>query len=121
MNGALVWLGVAVAGGIGAVGRLALGEVVTRRAPRELPWGTFTVNVVGSALLGFAAGRGLHGDARLVAATGLLGAFTTFSTWMLEAHRLLEARRSRAAWGYVALSLAAGALAFLAGRALGRL
>lgn len=119
MTGVLVWAGVGVLGGAGACARFLLGSAVSRRAPDDFPWGTFAVNVVGCLALGVLAGRDATGDALLLAGTAALGAFTTFSTWVLEAHRMIEAHRARAGWGYVAASLVAGAVAFVVGRAAG--
>ena len=77
-------------GGCGALARYALDAVVSARAGGRFPAGTLAVNVSGSVLLGLLAGLALHGDALLLAGTALLGAFTTFSTWMFETHRLAE-------------------------------
>lgn len=115
---AATWLMVALAGGAGAVARLGLGEWVTRRAPRGFPWGTWAVNQVGAFALGLLVGAGPGPRVATVAGAGLVGAFTTFSTWMLEAHRLAEARRPGAAAAYVGLSVAAGLAAFVGGQAL---
>ncbi|MCB0880678.1 MAG: fluoride efflux transporter CrcB [Thermoleophilia bacterium] len=114
---ALTWLLVALAGGAGAVARLGAGEWVTRRAPRDFPWGTFAVNQAGACALGALVGAGPSARMAVVAGAGFLGAFTTFSTWMLEADRLDEARRPGAAGAYVVLSVVAGVAAFLIGRA----
>jgi fluoride exporter len=86
---------VAVASGVGAQARYALDLMVQRRlGGSALPWGTMTVNAVGSAALGALvalaqAGR-LDETAEIVLAVGLCGAFTTFSTWTYETVRLLE-------------------------------
>lgn len=86
-----VWIGVALLGGLGAVAR----DVLERRA------GLLVVNVLGAFVLGTLGG--VHGDARLLAATGFLGAFTSFSGWAL---------RPRAEGiAALALGLAAAALA----------
>lgn len=89
-----VWIGIALLGGLGAVAR----DLLERRA------GLLWVNVAGSAALGALAGA--TGDLRLLAATGFLGAFTSFSGW---------AARPRAE-GVLALAL--GLAACAAARAL---
>jgi fluoride exporter len=114
------WLGIAVLGGVGALARFAFDAGVAQRAGSSFPWGTLTVNVSGSFLLGFLAGVTLSGEALVLAATGLLGSYTTFSTWMLESQRLAEDGEGRAALLNLLASLAAGLIAVTLGRALGR-
>jgi CrcB protein len=116
----LVAFGVAIAGGAGATGRLLLDTAVSRRAPRGLPLGTLAVNLSGAFLLGLLVGLAPGGDALDLAGTGLLGGYTTFSTWMFETHRLAEDGRGRAAAANLAVSLALGLAGAAAGRALGR-
>ncbi|MBX5440130.1 MAG: fluoride efflux transporter CrcB [Solirubrobacteraceae bacterium] len=118
---AAAWIGVALAGGAGALARYAVGTAVMRRAGRRargLPVGTLAVNLSGALALGALAGAGLEGDALAIAGTGLLGSYTTFSTWMLETERLAGAGRRRAAAANVAGSLALGLAAVAIGRAL---
>lgn len=114
-----VWLAAGALGAVGAVARFALDGAVARRAPGDLPWGTLAVNVLGSLALGVLAGAGVGGDARFLLAGGLLGAFTTFSTWMLETHRLAEEGEGRLVLANLLLSaglgLAAVALGWWAG------
>ncbi|MEA2423078.1 MAG: fluoride exporter [Thermoleophilaceae bacterium] len=114
---ALVWLAVGLLGGVGAIGRFALDSAVSERVGSQLPWGTFAVNVSGSFLLGLLAGVALSGDALLLAGVALLGSYTTFSTWMLESHRLAEQGRR----GAVALNLAGSVAVGIGAAALGRL
>ena len=90
-----------------------------RRAGRAFPWGTLAVNLSGAFALGLLVGAAVGGDALRLAGTGFLGAYTTFSTWMLETHRLAEDGRGRAALANVAVSLAAGLLFAWLGRELG--
>ena len=89
----LVWTGVMVFGGVGAVLRFLVDRAVARRLARPFPYGTLTVNLTGSILLGFISGLALHPDIALVAGTALVGSYTTFSTWMLETQRLAEERQ----------------------------
>jgi CrcB protein len=105
---ALLWIGVAAISGVGAVLRVELTAAVAHRRPTALPQGTLAVNVLGSFLLGVLHGAGLAGDWLLLAGTALLGSFTTFSTWMVEAEGLREQQRHSAAFANVALSLALG-------------
>ena len=115
----VVALGVAVAGGVGAVARLLLDGVVSDRAGRGLPLGTLVVNLSGAFLLGLLVGLAPGGDALEVAGTGLLGGYTTFSTWMFESHRLAEDGRGRWALANLVGALVLGLAAVALGRALG--
>ena len=116
------WVGVAVLGGVGALLRFRLDELVQRRVGSELPLGTMTVNLLGSFCLGVLTGLSLGGSALLLAGTGLLGSFTTFSTWMLETERLAEEGEGRLALVNVGASLglgvAAASLGWVVGAAL---
>jgi CrcB protein len=115
----VVWVAVALLGGAGAVGRLVLDAAVSERAGDAFPWGTLAVNVSGAFLLGLLVGADVAGDALLLAGTALLGSYTTFSTWMLESHRLGEDGEPARMWLNIALPLVAGLAAAALGRALG--
>ena len=82
-------LGVGLLGGIGAVGRFLVDGAVSARVGR-FPFGTLVVNLSGAFLLGVLVGAALSSDALRLAGTGLIGAYTTFSTWALESQRLGE-------------------------------
>jgi CrcB protein len=113
-----VLLAVGLAGGLGAIARFTLDGAVARRLGRRLPFGTLAVNLSGAFALGLLTAA-LSGDALRIAGTGFLGAYTTFSTWMFETHRLAEDGRRRAAALNLAASLALGLLAAWLGRRLG--
>jgi CrcB protein len=115
----LVSIAVAVLGGAGAVGRLVLDAAVSERTGDAFPWGTLVVNLSGAFLLGLLAGADVAGDALLLAGTALLGSYTTFSTWMLESHRLGEDGEPARMWLNIAVPLFAGLAAAAVGRALG--
>jgi CrcB protein len=114
----LAWIGVGLVGGLGALARFWLDGAVSRRVGGVFPAGTLAVNLSGSVALGVLVGAGVGGDALLVAGTGFLGAYTTFSTWMLESERLGEDGRWRALALNLGLSLALGLAAFALGRGL---
>lgn len=116
-----VWVGVAFLGGCGALARFGLTLFVTDRLRPHFPLGTLAVNLSGAFLLGFLAGASLDGDGRLLLGAGAIGAYTTFSTWMLETQRLGEAGRQRLAVANVLLSIVLGLGAVALGRALGGL
>ena len=93
----------AVAGGVGAVLRFVLDGAVRQALGGRWPWGTALINVSGSFLLGLLtglAGRGMPPELLLVLGTGLLGGYTTFSTASVETVRLLQQRRVAASLTY---------------------
>jgi CrcB protein len=115
---------VAVGGGLGAVCRYLIGAALAARLGPTFPWGTFTVNVTGSfvagLLVGLGDGRGLATGARLLAVTGFLGGYTTFSAFGVETLRLLEQQGAGLAAGNVIASVTLGLLAAGTGLAIGR-
>lgn len=114
-----VVLGAGALGGVGAMLRFLLDGAVTRRTGGGFPFGTLAVNLSGALVLGVVAGAALSGDAYEVWGVGLLGGYTTFSTWMLETHRLAAERRGLAAVVNVVGSILLGVLAAWIGRSLG--
>ncbi|MGH7476801.1 MAG: fluoride efflux transporter CrcB [Longimicrobiales bacterium] len=111
----MLLLYIALGGAAGAVARYGLGGWVHDRAGPHFPWGTFVINVLGSLLIGFAV-RYLEAvrftpEARALVTIGLLGSFTTFSTFSYETVALLEdgewARAALYAVGSLLLGLAA--------------
>jgi fluoride exporter len=112
----LVWAGVMLIGGIGSVLRFLVDRAVARRAARPFPFGTLAVNISGAALLGFLGGLALSKDAALLAGTAFVGAYTTFSTWMLETQRLGEERQMRPVFANIVVSVVLGLAAALLGQ-----
>jgi CrcB protein len=110
--------GIGAAGGAGAVARFALDAAVAARADTEFPVGTLVVNVSGALALGVLVGVGVDGDAYRIVATGAIGAYTTFSTWMFESQRLGEDGELRLGALNIAISLIAGMVAVWVGRSL---
>ncbi len=110
-----VWGAVCVIGGIGAVSRFVVDRAVARRASRPFPYGTLAVNLSGAVLLGFLSALALGHTAALLAGTAFVGAYTTFSTWMFETHRLAEERQFAPAVANIVVSVVCG----LAAAALG--
>ncbi|MFF8800834.1 MULTISPECIES: fluoride efflux transporter CrcB [unclassified Methylobacterium] len=107
MNTLLVFLGA----GLGGVLRHGV-NLAALRLGSNFPWGTLGINVVGSVLMGVVTGwlalRGGSPQARLFVATGILGGFTTFSTFSLETVVLMERGEWPAALAYVLVSVLAG-------------
>ena len=104
-----IWLAVAAGGAIGAVARHGVGRAALHYFGPAFPWGTLTVNAVGSFALGlfihWLALRDTSQATRAFLTVGLLGAFTTFSTFSLDAVTLYRDRSLTVAGLYVAASL----------------
>jgi CrcB protein len=117
-----VVVGVGLLGGVGAISRFLLDGAVASRTGRAFPFGTLAVNLTGAFVLGVLHGAAVGGDDLRLAGTGLLGAYTTFSTWTFESHRLGEDGRWRAGIANLAGSLTLGlACAWLGSRIGGAL
>ncbi|HEV2945305.1 MAG TPA: fluoride efflux transporter CrcB [Solirubrobacteraceae bacterium] len=114
-----VWIGVALLSGIAAIGRFLLVRLLSSRLKGAFPLGTFAVNMTGTLLLGLLAGLAVQGDALVLTGTATLGSYTTFSTWMLETHRLAEEGKVTVAAVNILLSLAVGIVAVALGRVIG--
>jgi CrcB protein len=118
---------VAVGGAIGAVSRYALSLAAARLWPEQnLPIGTLAANLIGCLAIGVLAGASLERidlspPVRSFLFVGLLGGFTTFSSFGLEAWLLF--RENGPGWAalYVAFQVVSGLLAVAGGYALGRL
>ena len=110
-------LGIGLFGAVGAIARFLLDGVVSARAGSIFPWGTLVVNLTGAFALGFVTGK-LSGTVLILVGTGLLGGYTTFSTWMFESHRLGEDGELRRGLQNLLGSLALGVLAAWLGWAL---
>ncbi|GGX53168.1 fluoride efflux transporter CrcB [Saccharospirillum salsuginis] len=120
------WLAVALGGGLGAMGRLWVVHQVNRLQGGHFPWGTLTVNAVGSFIIGLAfvffaiKHTDLSSGWRSFLIVGVLGAFTTFSSFALESLVLLQEHHYLSAALYMAgsvlICLMAVALGFGAGK-----
>ncbi|HEX3302365.1 MAG TPA: fluoride efflux transporter CrcB [Thermomicrobiales bacterium] len=118
-------LAIGIGGIIGANLRWKIGVWAADQWATPFPWGTLLINLTGSFVLGLYltlvterfTGRPLT---RLMFATGLLGAYTTFSTFAYETVRLLQHGQIWTALAYVAASLALGLAACTGGIATGR-
>ena len=117
---AATWVAVGALGGVGALARFGVDLAVLRRAGQAFPFGILVVNLTGAFAMGVLVGTGPSTDVMRLAGTATLGAYTTFSTWMLNTRRLDEDGRRRRALVNLAVSLLLGLLAVWAGRALGR-
>ncbi len=118
---------VAAGGAGGAVARYQLGRWVTNalspRGGEAFPWGTLSINIIGSLAMGALLGWLARGSAsaqsaetmRLLIGVGLLGGFTTFSTFSAELVTMLHRGQMIDALGYGAASLIAGMAAVVVG------
>jgi CrcB protein len=123
-GGFVAYLLAAVGGALGALARWGVASALPHPSG-SWPWATLLVNVTGCLLIGvllavvlarFASSAWL----RPFLATGVLGGYTTFSTFALDTVALIDAGRSAAAVGYVVASVVGGALAVTAGLLVGR-
>ena len=117
---------VALGGAAGAVARYLVGVQALRSFGPHWPWGTFAANVLGGFLMGALAGYLAHrGGAdqerwRLLLGVGLLGGFTTFSAFSLEAALMVEKRAYGQAFTYAAASVLLSVAALFAGLLIAR-
>jgi fluoride exporter len=121
----MLYLIVFVGAGIGGALRHGINVAAVRLLGYGFPFGTLIVNIVGSFLMGVLAGYfafrpGVGQHMRLFLTTGILGGFTTFSAFSLDAALLIERHAYALAAGYVAGSVAASLAALFFGLALFR-
>lgn len=114
----LIYIG--LGGAMGAICRYLLSSWVGSGA---IPFGTLTVNLVGSFLLGLvyslSAGIAISANLQALIATGLLGAFTTFSTFSYETLSLVQAGQTKNAMIYLSISIILGLIAVAGGHYAG--
>ncbi len=119
-------LAIAAGGAFGAVARHYVSFQVSMWFGRDFPWGTLAVNIAGSFILGalievmalvWSPGQ----EIRALLTVGMLGAFTTFSTFSLDTVLLIERGDTATAMGYVASSLLLSVGALFLGLRLARL
>ncbi|HEY8810720.1 MAG TPA: fluoride efflux transporter CrcB [Solirubrobacterales bacterium] len=113
------WIAVGLLGGAAASARFLIDTAVTARTDHPFPHGILAINIGGALALGLVAGVALEGEALVIVAGGGIGSFTTFSTWILDSHRLAEAGHTHFVWLNLGLSLVAGFAAVALGHWLG--
>lgn len=120
----MIWAAIAAGSAFGGVARHLLTESVAKAAGPGFPWGTVVVNITGSIAIGAIAALvslGAPGTwaplARHATMTGLLGGFTTFSTFSMQTVALLQQGHLAAAAGNVLLSVLLGVAGCWAGYA----
>jgi CrcB protein len=107
------------AGYCAAAVRFLIDAAIHERYSAPFPLRIFAVNIAGALTIGLVAGGALHGEALVIVAGGGIGPFTTFSTWILDAHRLEQASLTRIAWLNIGVSLVVGFAAVALGHWLG--
>jgi CrcB protein len=115
------WVAVGLLGGAAAAARFAIDAALSARADHPFPLGILAINIAGTLALGLVAGAALRGQALVVVAGGGIGSFTTFSTWVLDSHRLADAGHTHLVWLNVGFALLAGFVAIALGHWLGSL
>jgi CrcB protein len=121
------YLIVFIGAGLGGMLRHGVNVGCARWCGPEFPWGTMTINILGSLVMGLVAGwlafrasESWNQNARLFLMTGILGGFTTFSAFSLDTMLLWERGQAGAALTYVLVSVLGSILALAAGLALVR-
>ncbi|MGD6967070.1 fluoride efflux transporter FluC [Rossellomorea vietnamensis] len=115
----MIIMAIAAGGFFGAVSRFVIGNAVKSRFHSSFPLGTLSVNVAGAFLLGMLLGLGIEGGPYAFFGIGFLGAFTTYSTFMVEAWRLEISGERRKAVLYLVWSYAGGLSSAFLGLAAG--
>ena len=116
---------VAIGGAVGSVARHLVGVASLRLFGPAFPFGTLIVNLVGAFVMGvfvelLARRFGASNDLRLLIATGVLGGFTTFSSFALDTAALWERGEVISSFVYVATTLVLGLAALFLGLGLAR-
>jgi CrcB protein len=116
-----------IGAGLGGVLRHWINNAATRLLGNDFPYGILFINVTGSFVMGllvgwlaFRAGEGWTRNAQLFVATGILGGYTTFSTFSLDSFRLIERGDIGLAALYIGGSVVVGVAGLWAGLALMR-
>lgn len=126
----LTYFWIAVGSALGGMARYACSRAVALRYGETFPWGTLTVNIIGSIVIGFIAAISapesrimVSPNARSFLMVGLCGGFTTFSSFSLQTLELFRNRDFGEAFGNILLSvaacIAAVSIGYIAGAAIG--
>ena len=113
------WIAVGLLGGTAAAARFLIDSAFASRSDHPFPLGVLAINLAGTLVLGLVAGAALSGEALVIVAGGAIGSFTTFSTWMLDSHRLADAGHAHLVWLNLGFSLIAGFAAIVIGHWIG--
>jgi fluoride exporter len=109
---------ISIGGFVGAICRFVIGNNIQNS--KGFPIGTLTVNLVGAFLLGLLFGLHVQGSLYSLLGIGFMGAFTTYSTLMLESVKLNKAKKKKLSYSYLFSSYALGLILAFCGLLLGR-
>lgn len=115
-----IWL-VGIGGFFGAICRYFVTMSIQKYSPGKIPIGTLAVNLLGSFLLGFLLAAAEDDKWTLLLGTGFMGAFTTFSTFNIEAIKLLNEKENKTAFIYIALTISGGIILGFLGMLAGKI
>lgn len=126
----LTYFWIAIGSAVGGVGRYAVSRAIALRFGETFPWGTLVVNITGSLVIGFLAALTgpdsrvvVNQNSRTFLLVGICGGYTTFSSFSLQTLELIRNRDFSEAGGNILLSvaacMAAVAIGFIAGSAIG--
>ena len=106
---------VGAGGAAGSMARYGIGYIMSKYVPNPFPIGTFSINIIGSLIIGILFGlvgrnQWLQEGGMLLLASGFCGGFTTFSTFALENVNLMQKGQSVMAFIYMGLSVIIGLL-----------
>lgn len=119
MNSFITVIAVAAGGFIGSIARFAVNRAIAATVRSAFPYSTLLVNVSGSFLLGMLAGSLMKGTISLFLGAGVLGSFTTFSTFNTELLKLIQSSKWKSAVWYIGLSYGGGIAVALSGMVAG--
>lgn len=125
MMSSLGWFAIALGGALGATARFAMSHHIYQWFGREFAWGTLSVNVLGSFVMGFVAIMlvdkfAVSTEWRAFIMVGFLGAFTTFSTFSFETMQYIQVGELNKAMLNIAVSLVSCLVSVWLGLMLGR-
>ncbi len=125
MSGGIIWLAVGAGGAIGAMARLGVSRVAFHLLGPNFPWGTLVANISGSFAMGLliiwlSRHEPQSAALRAFLTIGLLGAFTTFSTFSLDVVTLYRDRELMIAGAYLLASVILSVAGLLGGLGIGR-
>lgn len=111
---------IGIGGAAGSITRYQMGKWIAQKMDSGFPYGTFVINISGALLLGLVGGIEPGKNASLLVSEGFLGAYTTFSTFMVEGFHLFQNKKKNA-FIYMAGTLVLGIIGYAAGLAISRL
>ncbi len=114
------YLWIALGSALGGMARFWLGKEITSYYGSAFPWGTFTINVLGSFVIGFASNWSQHDTVRLLVMVGVCGGFTTFSSFSLETLALLRMGAWQRGGAYMLASVGVCVISTVLGSLAGR-